>query len=93
MSDKGFYVQKDVADCEDNGRNSFSCLFPAAFNPYKSVGVSEPEFYSDQFVYNAAKDVYVCPVIKGLLGSGVIVERVLREAVPVEVLCALFEAR
>ena len=30
-------------------------------NPYKSIGVPEPEFYSDEFVYDAAKDVYVCP--------------------------------
>jgi hypothetical protein len=34
---------------------------PAALNPYKSVGVPEPEFYSDRFVYDSAKDVYVCP--------------------------------
>jgi transposase len=60
LSDKGFYVEKDVADCEDNGLTVFMPI-PAAFNPYKSVGVPEPEFYSDRFVYNAAKDVYVCP--------------------------------
>jgi hypothetical protein len=27
LSDKGFYVEKDVSDCEDN-RIRFSCLFP-----------------------------------------------------------------
>ena len=35
---------------------------PAVFNPYKSVGIPAPEFYSDKFVYNATKDAYVCPV-------------------------------
>ena len=35
-------------------------------SPYKSIGVPEPEFYSDRFVYNAAKNVYVCPAGKEL---------------------------
>ncbi len=60
LSDKGFYVENDVSDCEDNGIRVFMPI-PAVFSPYKSVGVPEPEFYSDRFVYNAAKDVYVCP--------------------------------
>ena len=60
LSDKGFYVEKDVFDCEANDIRVFMPI-PAVFNPYKSVGVPEPEFYSDRFVYNAAKDVYVCP--------------------------------
>ena len=61
LSDKGFYVEKDISDCEANGIRVFMPI-PAALNPYKSVGVPEPEFYSDRFVYNSAKDVYVCPV-------------------------------
>ena len=61
LSDKGFYVEKDVFDCEANGIRVFMPI-PAAFNPYKSAGVPEPEFYLDRFVYDAAKDVYVCPV-------------------------------
>ena len=60
LSDKGFYVEQDVFDCETNGIRIFMPI-PDAFNPYKSVGVPEPEFYSNRFVYNAAKDVYVCP--------------------------------
>jgi len=60
LSDKGFYVEKDVFDCEVNGIRVFMPI-PATFNSYKSVGVPEPGFYSDRFVYNAAKDVYVCP--------------------------------
>ena len=60
LSDKGFYVEKDVFDCEVNGIRVFMPI-PAVFNPYKSVGVPEPEFYSDRFVYDAIRDVYVCP--------------------------------
>ena len=60
LSDKGFYVEQDVFDCENNGIRVFMPI-PDAFNPYKSVGVPEPEFYCNRFVYNAAKDVYVCP--------------------------------
>ena len=63
LSDKGFYVEQDVFDCETNGIRVFMPI-PDAFNPYKSVGVPEPEFYSDRFVYDAAKDVYVCPIGK-----------------------------
>ena len=44
LSDKGFYVEKDVFDCEANGIRVFMPI-PDAFNPYKSVGVPEPEFY------------------------------------------------
>jgi hypothetical protein len=32
-----------------------------AFNPTKNVGVPEPEFGTEKFVYDEAKDVYVCP--------------------------------
>ena len=60
VSDKGFYVEKDVFDCENNGVTLFMPI-PSVLSPYKSVGVPTPEFYSDQFVYDAARDVYVCP--------------------------------
>jgi transposase len=60
VSDKGFYVEKDVFDCENNGVTVFMPI-PSVLSPYKSVGVPEPEFYSDRFVYDAVKDVYVCP--------------------------------
>jgi hypothetical protein len=61
LSDKGFYVEKDVFDCEANRIRVFMPI-PAAYNPYKSFGFPEPGFYSDRFIYDAAKDVYVCPV-------------------------------
>ena len=65
LSDKGFYVEKDIADCE-NSRITVFMPIPAVLSPYKSLGVPEPEFYSDRFVYNAARDVYVCPAGKEL---------------------------
>jgi transposase len=66
LSDKGFYVEKDIADCESNGIRVFMPI-PAVLSPYKSIGVPEPEFYSDRFVYDAAKDTYVCPAGKELV--------------------------
>ena len=60
LSDKGFYVEKDIFDCENNGITVFMPI-PAALNPYKRIGVPEPAFYSDKFVYFDAKDTYVCP--------------------------------
>ena len=60
LSDKGFYVEKDIADCENNGITVFMPI-PAVLSPYKSIGVPEPNFYSDQFVYDVANDLYVCP--------------------------------
>ena len=60
VSDKGFYVEKDVFDCENNGVTVFMPI-PSVLSPYKSVGVPKPEFYSDHFVYDVERDVYVCP--------------------------------
>ena len=61
VSDKGFYVEKDVFDCEANGVTVFMPI-PSVLSSYKSVGVPEPMFCSDQFVYDAARDIYVCPL-------------------------------
>ena len=59
LSDKGFYVLNDLKDCEDNK----ICVFMPipAFNPTKNVGVPEPEFGTERFVYDSVKDIYVCP--------------------------------
>ncbi len=65
LSDKGFYVEKDIADCENSGITVFMPI-PAVLSPYKSLGVPEPEFYSDRFIYNAARDSFICPVAKEL---------------------------
>ena len=88
VSDKGFYVEKDIVDCESNGITVFMPI--PAFNPTKNVGVPKPEFSSDRFVYNAAMDCYVCPMgkelvfwkrnSKGCEGKGFIPGRLYRTA-------------
>jgi hypothetical protein len=65
LSDKGFYVEKDLKDCEEKGITVFMPI-PATVNPHKRFGVPEPEFYTDNFMYNSVKDVYVCPAGKEL---------------------------
>jgi len=59
-TDKGFYVMKDLKDCEQEGVTVFMPI-PAVVNPHKRYGVPEPEFYTDKFVYDSVRDVYVCP--------------------------------
>jgi transposase len=60
VSDKGFYVEKDVFDCETEDITVFMPI-PAVVNPHKRFGVPGPEFYTDRFVYDSVRDVYVCP--------------------------------
>ncbi len=64
LSDKGFYVANDLVECEEAGITVFMPIL--AFNPTKSVGVPEPEFGSERFIFDEVKDVYVCPVGKEL---------------------------
>ena len=64
LSDKGFYVANDLKECEEAGITVFMPI--PSFNPTKNVGVPEIEFSSDRFVYDAVKDVYVCPAGKEL---------------------------
>ncbi len=59
-TDKGFYVMKDLKDCEQEGITVFVPI-PAVVNPHKRYGVPEPEFYTDRFFYDSMRDVYVCP--------------------------------
>ena len=65
VSDKGFYVEKDLKDCEEVGITVFMPI-PATVNPHKRYGVPEPMFYTDRFVYDSVRDVYVCPAGKDL---------------------------
>jgi transposase len=64
LSDKGFYVANDIKECEEACITVFMPI--PSFNPTKNVGVPEPEFGSERFVYDAVKDVYVCPAGKEL---------------------------
>jgi len=60
VSDKGFYVEKDLRDCEAEGLRVFMPI-PAVVNPHMRFGVPEPEFYTDLFAYDSVRDVYTCP--------------------------------
>jgi len=53
LSDKGFYVANDLVECEEAGITVFMPI--PAFNPTKNVGVPEPEFCSDKFVYHVSE--------------------------------------
>jgi hypothetical protein len=64
LSDKGFYVANDLIECEEAGITVFMPI--PAFNPTKSMGVPEPEFGSEHFIFDEVKNVYVCPVGKEL---------------------------
>jgi len=58
-ADKGFYDGKELKECEGNGVTTYIPI-PEVSMPYKRLGVPEPEFYSDRFVYDPLGDVYVC---------------------------------
>ena len=64
-TDKGFYVEKDLKDCEEEGITVFMPI-PATVNPHKKNGVPEPEFYTDNFAFDSGRGVYVCPAGKEL---------------------------
>ena len=72
LSDKGFYVANDLAECEEAGITVFMPI--PAFNPTKNVGVPEPEFRSDKFVFHAERNAYVCPGGAELGFWGVVIE-------------------
>jgi hypothetical protein len=50
-----------IAACEDELITVFKPI-PALVNPHKQTGVPEPEFYTDRFLYDCCRDIYVCPV-------------------------------
>ena len=43
-----------ISDREDNGITVFMPI-PPVMTPYKSIGIPEPEFYSDKFVYDVLR--------------------------------------
>ena len=64
-TDKGFYVMKDLKECEAEGITVFMPI-PDVVNPHKRYGVPAPEFYTDRFMYDSVRDVYVCPAGEAL---------------------------
>jgi transposase len=68
LSDKGFYVEKDLKDCEEKGITVFMPI-PATVNPHKRFGVPEPEFYTDNFMYDSGMFMFVLLVRSWGFGS------------------------
>jgi len=59
-ADKGFYTGRELKQCEENGITTYVSI-PEETMPNKRLGVPEPEFYSQRFLYDPIRDVYVCP--------------------------------
>jgi len=59
-ADTGYYDAIEIKECVDNG------IIPYIPEPSptvsKKVNVPESGFYKDKFKYDAARDVYICPV-------------------------------
>ncbi len=59
-ADKGFCTGRELKECEENGITTYVSI-PEETMPNKKLGVPEPEFYSQRFVYDPLRDVYICP--------------------------------
>jgi len=59
-ADKGFCTGRELKECEENGMTTYVAI-PQETMPNKTLGVPEPEFYSQRFLYDPIRDVYVCP--------------------------------
>ena len=60
IADKGFCTGTELKECEENGITTYVSI-PDETMPNKTLGVPEPEFYSQRFSYDPLRDVYVCP--------------------------------
>src|ERR1700750_1330492 len=55
VADKGYFKIEDIEACEKAG------MVPFVPRPQRGPSVKAGLFRKDEFVYNADKDVYVCP--------------------------------
>jgi hypothetical protein len=60
LADKGYYKAKDLKKCTKNGITVYITKQTHA------NGTKDPGFYADQFKYDPAKNVYLCPALKEL---------------------------
>ena len=75
LSDKGFYVEKDISDCENNGITVFMPI-PAVLSPTRVLVFQSLSSTLTSLFMMRAKDVYVCPAGEELgFGSAVIEEK------------------
>ena len=64
-ADKGFCTGSELEECEENGITTYVSI-PDETMPNKKLGVPEPEFYSQRFLYDPVRDAYVCPANQAL---------------------------
>jgi transposase/IS5 family transposase len=55
LADKGYFRTEDIATCEKAG------LKPYVARPQRGAAVTNGFFRKDEFRYDAAQDIYVCP--------------------------------
>lgn len=55
LADKGYYKADDLKLCVENG------ITPYVAKQNYSNGTGDKDFYSDKFIYNKDKNVYICP--------------------------------
>lgn len=60
LADKGYYKAQDLKKCVENG------ITPYVTKQIYSNGTGDRDFYSDKFIYNKEKNVYICPKNKEL---------------------------
>lgn len=60
VADKGYYKAEDLKKCVENG------ITPYVAKQTYSNGTGDKDFYSDKFIYDKEKKVYICPAGKEL---------------------------
>jgi transposase len=60
LADKGYYKASDLKKCVENG------ITPYVTKQIYSNGTGDKDFYTDNFQYDKAKNIYVCPSGKEL---------------------------
>jgi transposase len=63
-ADKGYYDSSELKECIDKGIVPY--VPERSPNVTKKGDVPKPDFYRDKFIYDAKKDVYICPCGKEL---------------------------
>jgi hypothetical protein len=60
LADKGYYKAEDLKKCVEKG------ITPYVTKQIYSNGTGDKDFYTDQFQYDKARNVYICPAKKEL---------------------------
>jgi hypothetical protein len=66
LADKGYHNGEELELCAKNGIKTYVAVPDSP----RSCEIPTPDYYGDKFIYDAKKDVYICPQKKILKGSG-----------------------